>query len=319
MIGAARIPAPPRYDDTPLEIAPTATGKATFALAPGEALASGLKRVLIGEIVTAREALADPAIGREEAIHRVRRRLKRVRSLFFVLADVPGSNREGRTEQARDTARLLAGARDADVLVREARRLLARAEGRTVAAAGLLVERLEAARAGAHQETPPLETVAARLRASEADARSLPDRFEAGRLLAEALVATYRRGRKDWRELAEGASAETMHDWRKRVKSRRHLSALVPIETEFTTHALQHDLEALGEMLGEDHDLAVLQQRIEGDDGLLRGREGREGVLDLVARRRRKLMRKALELGDELYGQRSRDIARELAELEELW
>ena len=94
-------PRPLSYDDTPLEVAPDAAGRGRFALEPGETLAQGLKRVLIGEIVTSREALDDPGIAKEEAIHRVRRRLKRVRSIFFVLDEVPGANREARVIQAR--------------------------------------------------------------------------------------------------------------------------------------------------------------------------------------------------------------------------
>lgn len=308
----------PTYDDTPLEMAPDASGIARFTLRPNESLAQGLKRILLGEIVTAREALADPAIAPEEAIHRVRRRLKRARSILFVLDEVPGANRENRVAQVRDVGRLLAGARDADVAAREARRILARAEGRSVTAAGLLVERLETDRDEAHRVLPPLDEVASRLRACEADARSLPDRFPAGRLLAGALEESHRRGRRDWRDLTDGASVETMHDWRKRVKQRRHLSALVPIATPVSSRAVQHDLEQLGETLGEEHDLWLLAGRIEADERLLRPREGREAILELVAKRRRKLTKKAFELGDELYGTRTRDFAAALEGLRDL-
>lgn len=306
-----------RYDDTPLET-PTAGGDGRFPLLAGETLSGGLKRVLLGEIVGAREALADGTISREEAVHRVRRRLKRARAVFSVVEEVPGANRDHRTAQARDIGRLLAGARDADVVAREARRVLARAEGRTVAAAGVLVERLETAQQAAHAVLPPLDEVAARLRAAEADAHSLPDRFEAGRLLADAIVAAYRRGRRDWRDLCDGASVEAMHDWRKRVKRRRHLSALVPIDTPLTTRALQRDLDDLGEILGEEHDLALLAARLDEDAALLRPREGRDGVVDLIERRRRRLAKKAVELGEELYGARSRDAAAVLEPLREL-
>ena len=306
-----------RDDDTPLET-PTAGGDGRFPLLAGETLSGGLKRVLLGEIVGAREALADGTISREEAVHRVRRRLKRARAVFSVVEEVPGANRDHRTAQARDIGRLLAGARDADVVAREARRVLARAEGRTVAAAGVLVERLETAQQAAHAVLPPLDEVAARLRAAEADARSLPDRFEAGRLLADAIVAAYRRGRRDWRDLCDGASVEAMHDWRKRVKRRRHLSALVPIDTPLTTRALQRDLDDLGEILGEEHDLALLAARLDEDAALLRPREGRDGVVDLIERRRRRLAKKAVELGEELYGARSRDAAAVLEPLREL-
>lgn len=306
------------YADVPLESAAGATAKGCFLLEPGETFAAALKRVVIAEIVVARQALADPAISPAEAIHRVRRRLKRVRSLFFVLAEVPGANRDNRTIQARDTARLLAGARDADVAAAEARRILDHADGRTRAAATLLVDRLEALRDAEHRNLPPLDEVAARLRASEADARSLPERFAAGRLLAAALVATYRRGRRDWRDLEDGESVQAMHDWRKRVKTRRHLSALVPIETAVTTRAIQRDLEDLGEILGEEHDLAVLGHRLRDDAALLAGAEGRDAVIELVDHRRRRLRRKALELGDELYALRGRDVAAELEALQDL-
>mgnify|MGYP001766469705 CR=1 FL=1 len=309
---------PGRYDDTPLEAAPDAT-RGHFALLAGETLSGGLKRVLVGEIVTARDALADPAIGREEAIHRVRRRLKRARSLLAVLDEVPGADREGRVTLLRDTARLLSGARDADVVAREARRILARAEGATVAAAATMVERLESEQAAAHGRVPPLDEVAARLRAGEANVRSLPDRFEAGRLLAAAIVEAHRRGRRDWRSLGEGLDIETLHDWRKRVKQRRHLSALVPIATSVTTPALQRDLGDLGEILGEEHDLWLLQDRMEADGGLLRPREGRDSVVELIARRRRRLAKKALELGEELYGVRTRDVDAALEGLREVW
>lgn len=313
----ARDTRPGDYDDTPLEIAPdTAHGR--FTLHPGETLSGGLKRVLVGEIVSAREALADPAIGREEAIHRVRRRLKRARSLLAVLDEVPGADRDGRVALLRDTARLLSGARDADVVAREARRVLARAEGATVAPAATLVERLENEQAAAHGRVPPLDAIAARLRAGEADVRSLPARFEAGRLLAAAIVEAHRRGRRDWRALGEGLDGETLHDWRKRVKQRRHLSALVPIETSVTTAAIQHDLGRLGEILGEERDLALLTARLGDDRGVLRPREGRDAVRDLVERRRRKLAKKALELGDELYGTPGRDVAVALEGLSEL-
>ena len=317
MIGIDRRARPGSYDDTPLEAVPGAVD-GRFALLAGETLSGGLKRVLIGEVVTAREALADPTIGREEAIHRIRRRLKRARSLLSMLDEVPGADREGRVALLRDTARLLSGARDADVAAREARRILARAEGATVAAAAVMVERLESAQAAAHAHVPRLDEVAARLRAGDANVRSLPERFEAGRLLAEAIVEAHRRGRRDWRTLGEGLDTETLHDWRKRVKQRRHLSALVPIETSVTTAAIQHDLGRLGEILGEEHDLALLATRLDGDPTLLRPREGRDAVHDLIERRRRKLAKKALELGDELYATPGRDVAVALEGLSEL-
>lgn len=296
----------------------SAVGKARFFLLEGETLAAGLKRMLIAEIVDARTVLADPAIARDERVHRVRRRLKWVRSLWSVLDPVPGANQKERRNQIRAAATALAGARDADVLAGEARRIADQAEGRAGDVAKLLRDRLQAAAELAHREAPPIDEVVARLSAAEADARSLPERFEAGRLLAEALTACYRRGRQDWREIDDGTSTAALHDWRKRVKQRRHLSALVPFDTPVTTPAIQADLEELGEILGEEHDLALLTQRLQEAATLLGEREGRDLILDLVAKRRRKLKKTAIGLGEELYGARTRDFAAELHGLDEL-
>lgn len=306
--------APPRED----AFAHSPVGKARWRLRADETMAGALRRILIDEITTARAVLGDPDLAREEIVHRTRRALKRVRSLWFVLEPLPGANRDGRLRQVRDTARLLAGARDADVLVAEARLLHERAEGRVALATERFAARCELRAQHAHLVTPPFDLVAARLRACEADARSLPTVFEGGRLLAEALTASYRRGRKDWREIEDGATGEALHDWRKRVKQRRHLSAIVPIETAVTRRSIQTDLDRLGEILGEEHDLAVMKHRLERDPELLSPEEGLADLLELVANRRRKLKKTAVELGGELYDLRTRAFERELEPLREL-
>ncbi|MCE1237862.1 MAG: CHAD domain-containing protein [Hyphomicrobiales bacterium] len=293
-------------------------GKARLRLRPGETLAGALRRILIDEITSARAVVGDPDLPRQEVIHATRRNLKRVRSLWFVLDPLPGANRDGRIRQVRDTARLLAEARDADVLAAEARRLDERADGRAALATRLFLARCEELAERAHDAAPPFAQVSARLRACEADARSLPTSFEGGRLLADALAASYRRGRRDWREIEDGAGGEALHDWRKRVKQRRHLSEMVPIETSVTRRSIQTDLEKLGEILGEEHDLAVMKERLEEEPELLAPREGRDDLLELLAHRRRRLRKIAIDLGGEVYDLRTRVFERELEALREL-
>ncbi len=300
----------------PIERSPV--GKARFVLLDGETLAQGMTRILLGELIAARQVLEDASVPRVEAVHRARRHLKWVRSLWFALAPVPGANRDKRLVQVRDTARLLAGARDADVMAAEAHRLHTRAEGRSAHAVARLTTRLDADARAAHEGTLPIEAVVSRLRACEADARSLPTRYEAGLLLSEALVASYRRGRRDWRAIDDGASAEALHDWRKRVKQRRHLSAIVPILTAATSRSIQADLDELGEILGEEHDLAVLKHRLEADSDLIPQADERAAMFDLVAKRRRELKKAALALGEELYGAKTRVFAEDLEALRDL-
>lgn len=289
--------------------------KARLQPRDGETLAVSMKRVLVAEIVSARRVLEDRELPRDRAVHDARRHMKWIRSLWFVLDPVPGANREGRRRQVAETAALLSRARDADVMASEAHKIFDRSG---VGEAGRrLVENLEADARLAHRETPPVEAVLARLRASEADARSLPTHFEAGRHLAEALAACYRRGRRDWRALLDGGSAEALHDWRKRVKRRHHITALVPVPTAVTTRSIQTDLDDLGEILGEEHDLSLLAGRLVGGADAMASKE-REALIDRIADRRRKLEKAALVLGEELYGAKTRMFVEELAPIVDL-
>ncbi len=281
----------------------------------GETLAASMKRVLIAEIVAARRVLEDCDLPRDRAIHDARRHMKWIRSLWFVLDPVPGANREGRRHQVAETAALLSRARDADVMASEAHRMFDRSG---MGEAGRrLVQSLEADARLAHCETPPAEAVLARLRASEADARSLPSHFPAGRHLVEALAACYRRGRRDWRMLLDGGSTEALHDWRKRVKRRHHITALVPVPTTVTTRSIQADLDDLGEILGEEHDLSLLADRLVSKADPMASAE-RETLLGRVAEQRRKLKKASLALGEELYGAKTRVFVEELAQVVDL-
>jgi CHAD domain-containing protein len=293
-------------------------GRGPLRLAEGETLAEAFKRTLIDEIVGAIALLGDPARDRGETIHFVRRRLKRTRSLFSVVEAVPGADRPARSRRIRDTARMLAAGRDADVAVALARRLAADGEPEVAEAARGLIAHLERRAEAAHAGLPPFATVIVRLEASEADARSLPERFAAGRMVAAALLDCYRRGRDDWRQIVDGAGAATLHDWRKRVKERRHLSALVPFATPVTGRSVQADLDDLAGLLGEEHDLALMIERLTDEPDLVERRGAREALLAEVARRRRRFEKRALLLGEELYGERTRHFGRALTGLDEL-
>jgi hypothetical protein len=58
----------------------------------------------------------------------------------------------------------------------------------------------------------------------------------------------------------------------------------------------------LGELLGEEHDLAVLAERVRASGDRFEGEErAREALLKLIARRRKRLRRRALRQGERLY------------------
>src|SRR5476651_2569970 len=83
----------------------TAEGDSSF----GDGLAAAARSI----IADARRALADPELSEAEAVHEVRKALKRWRALMRLLARPLGESAEQMRVEARELMRALTGARDA--------------------------------------------------------------------------------------------------------------------------------------------------------------------------------------------------------------
>ena len=82
-----------------------AAGDSSF----GDGLAAGARSV----IADCRTALADPKLSDAEAVHEVRKALKRWRALLRLLAQPLGEQADQMRAEARELMRALSGARDA--------------------------------------------------------------------------------------------------------------------------------------------------------------------------------------------------------------
>jgi CHAD domain-containing protein len=119
----------------------------------------------------------------------------------------------------------------------------------------------------------------------------------------------------------------TMHQWRKRVKDLRYAAEALQrqppprgtgrgAKASARTQAkwlrrLGKRADRLGEVLGEEHDLAVLGAWISARGAAAgAGRGSRRRLLKLIARRRRKLRRRALREGRELYRRKPQSFLR---------
>jgi hypothetical protein len=292
----------------------------------------------------------------QRAVHETRKALKRLRALLRLLEDVIGERAYARESAAvRDAGRRLAGARDSEVIVstldglleRHPRKLgrrasLARLRGRLVSERELAVERTLGDRA-------TLEEVLGELRAARrrVAAWSLPEQ-RGLELVEPALRRVYRQGRRRYgrAQRGKGDRARALHEWRKRVKDLRYAAEMLERrdpdadgsagdrrarerrgpgqrarerERRRATRLrrVARRADELGEVLGEEHDLALLAARIraeKGRDGAVKiGRRTRRTLLKLIERRRRDLRRRALREGAALYARRPRDFARRLS------
>lgn len=254
---------------------------------------------------------ADPV----EAIHEARKSLKKARALLRLVR--PGlDKRVYRRESGtlRDAARLISGARDADVLVETAEGLADRYAGRLPA--GDFDGLLEHLRAGA-----TASRVATSAGEGRGDAVAMLGGV-AGRIdywaldgcdwttVAAGMELAYDRGRAAFAEADADPTVERLHDWRKRVKDYWYHQRLTSPAWPAVLGAQAEEAHELSELLGDDHDLAVLADLLGGDRSLA---PDPAGLLALVAERRGELLAGARHLGALLYAERPGAFGRRTA------
>lgn len=303
-----------------------------LGLQAGELLAAGLRRMAVEQAELAVEQLRAGRLDSERAVHEARKAIKRMRTIVRLLEGELGAATCAREQAAlRRAAEGLSSARDAEVRLATLEGLCRREGAGLAKRKGVVRLRARLAeqrdRAAASTWSPAaLNPVIAELEAfaSRAAAWPLHQRRGIG-TVAGGLERVYRQGRLRGRRAArrKGGRMLTMHQWRKRVKDLRYAAeALRRLDVQETASAagrgrsarraaraearwlerLAKRAEELGEMLGEEHDLAVLEEwvRAEGRQTGL-GAGSRRALLKAISRRRAKLRRRALERGAQLY------------------
>jgi CHAD domain-containing protein len=308
-----------------------------FALAASETLGDGLRRIALGQLDVAIEALdtiertgAAPG-GAEHAVHETRKALKRLRALVHLLRDELGEKAFARESALlRDCARRLARARDAEVMVKTLEALLGDGPRKFSRRAG--VKRLRA-RLAAERDAAAEAMLADHLMRSRVlgELRMFRSRVFEWRLadsggielVEPGLERLYSQGRRRLRRAARGSGERTraLHRWRKRVKDLRYVAEMLAPAGGGSAwlRRVGRRADELGELLGEEHDLAVLAELIRAQGkrkgkgkarGKRVGRATRRRLLKLIARRRKRLRKRALRDGERLYGRPAKKFVR---------
>jgi CHAD domain-containing protein len=272
-----------------------------------EDIGAGLARLIADDLAAARRALvADgPA---EVRIHRARQRLKRVRSVLRVLRPEIGARATRSIGRLRNAARLLAGARDADAVAASARSIKAAQAGEN-AGFDRVVAYLDYEARETHAGAGSTDEAIKLLAAAERDLARMPADIDGTALLERAIDKTFRRGRTARRRAEFSLATPDLHRWRKLVKELWHLVRLARKRLPTRAGGLAARLERLAELLGLDHDHAVLAERLAlspgGDPALLQ-------QLALIAKERRTLEAEAFALGARIYRDKPKKFRRRM-------
>ena len=275
-----------------------------------EDIAAALLRLAGGELAAAQGDLAGQA-AHEKRVHSVRQHLKRVRTLLRVLEGASGERARTVRRSLTAIAHTLAGARDADVAAASARELAATAPRAAELGFDRVVAVLEQEAVRAHREKVPFAEVDRMLAKLRSEVAGLAgELFDGKALLDRGIERAYRRGRKWMHRAHVSLGTPELHDWRKHVKDLWHLLSLARQRIGRKGQKVEPVVERLSNLLGLDHDHAVLAERLAlsptGDLALM-------AQLALIADRRRELEAEAFALGDDIYGESPKDFVRGLA------
>lgn len=245
---------------------------------------------------------------RDEAIHEARKGFKKVRAVLRLVRKSIGEGEYHKNNRLfRNLGRRLSGVRDAAVLVETVEGLRDHFTDQLYARAfeGVckeLVARHEAALARAEEEED-VTVVVETLRGVRERMNGLElheDRWEA---LAGGLRRIYKRGYRDFARASDEPTDERLHDWRKRVKYLWHsLEVLHPLWPS-VLEPLAESVHDLANVLGEDHDLAVLQTTLLQDPDAFGERGELEALFALLKGRREGLQASAQPLACRIYAE----------------
>lgn len=261
---------------------------------PGAAF--DLRAALSDEIRAAIEQINTAPL-KAKAIHRCRVHLKRARALARVGREVAPGLSSVFNDSARALMQALSHARDLAALAQAARIAARKAAKKEAAALRSIADALEARSAAT--QPPNAETIAAGLRDLMAMAQVWPE--ASARQIQKGGERIVRRARKA-RRLSQGSRlAMRRHEWRKREKDRLYAAMLLEGYWPAGTPRRVKANEQLGEALGLERDALLLADALGQEPNLAGDAKSARRASQAIARRLRKLGRRADDLGDKLH------------------
>lgn len=268
------------------------------------------------------ETIAMAGAGDETATHRIhfsRTHGKKIRAALKLART--GDRKFTREENGalRQAARRLSALRDADVMGEALASLLVdhatATERRKVAA----IRRKFSAHLQAAQPTPTeverrLAEFAARLRKVDARLAKWTLHQDVPSLVKDHRRA-YKRARVGLAAAQELGTGRAFHEWRKAAKVYAHQCRLLRAAWPPAMKELRDELKELGRLLGAEHDLTVLRQQLKKmrrKDPLVAEDAAFDTLFTVIDARREALRATALPLGERLFADKPRAVAKRL-------
>jgi len=290
-----------------------------FSFKHGEPVPRAIRRIAAEELKSAAEGLrGSTSANRDRPVHETRKSIKKVRAILRLMSGELGPVAEAENELLRDLARKVSPLRDAAVLVETFDDLSGRQNGAIDAAllarirAELVRNLARVAKTSEASRSPA--TIAFALERAAKRARAWPVRTGGFNALAPGLARAIRRGRKRLKEALAETTPVRCHEFRKRVKDHWYHVRLLEKAWTQETKRREKDLKKLETLLGDDHNLEVLGERVAAFPW-----PGTAPIRQAIAERQIELRQEALALGQLIYAPKADVFVEEARALWDAW
>lgn len=238
-------------------------------------------------------------------VHGARKSIKRARAVLQLLQPSLTEHDFARCKvELRTAGRALSAVRDAKVIVDRFDEMLHRADIPPSSISGSAIDLLADAALNDRSSSRTPATPAVALASATAARKRLGHASLPGKdwtPLGAGFRSIYRRGRWLMPRKTDSTSTEAFHEWRKQVAGYWYaLEVFLPVSPTRIGRTIDA-ARRLADLLGEDHDLALLVDRLRTVQG--HADEPIPALLDAIESRRRQLRRKALRIGHALYAE----------------
>jgi CHAD domain-containing protein len=289
-----------------------------FRIDPNKPFDDEIRRAGLELIEEAITSLRDQPSGRHEAVHDARKRFKRLRALYRLIARAAPDFSKEENARFRDIARSLAFAREATALVETVEYLETFAASTTQGKAlRSIATVLRKRRDHAIEHEAGLDEAIAAAIAGCEEARkrlkavSLPDELkDVTRLVKTGWAKQRKRARKALADCHEQADVEHFHELRKAGQAYwMHLGLLRRLWPS-AMRAKRADTKRLVDILGHEHDLSVLAAFADREPERFGNGERLALLLDAIIQRQQALRGDGLELANEVFSESARTESR---------
>ncbi len=284
-----------------------------YRIRPDRDLATELPSVARHQLDHAVTMLQARPDGLHEAIHEARKKFKRVRNLFRLVAAADKTFFKAENKRLGDAARRLSRIRDATALMETVTHLRAFAneeEADTLDATRTVLElRRDDIAATETDLEDKVAGVIADCRATievlgDLDLPSKPG--PAGRLIAKGWLKSLKRAHAALEDCRGEGHGEAFHDVRKAAQAYWMNLSLLRDLWPSAFGAKRRDAKHLVDLLGREHDLTVLTELFDTEPDLFGNGEDQSFLLAIIIRRQQELRREALALSETVFADDAR-------------